>query len=111
MRIVPSNPRNPCAVPQSQRCEMMPAQLAPKWESPAVSGQSTPNSVAMLGPDLSCSTPGRTTYFTNVPASVRFGGSDEDFQKAPLEHQFQAFNHPKIDDNAWSNKKALRTLL
>src|SRR5262249_53502662 len=56
----------------------MPAQLTPKSELPVVSGKSTPNSVAMLGPGLSCNAPGRSTYFKRAPASTRLGGSDDD---------------------------------
>src|SRR6266566_4183552 len=35
-----------------QRCDTMPARLAPNWEFPWLSGSSTPNSVATLGPSF-----------------------------------------------------------
>mgnify|MGYP003693571597 CR=1 FL=1 len=50
------------------------AQLAPKPESPPVSGRSTPNSVAMLGPDLSCRLPCLRTFFSKTRSIVENGG-------------------------------------
>ena len=62
--------------PQSQRCDTIQAALAPKPEAPTLSGRSTPNSVATLGPGLSWRLPGLTTPFRNAPAADRLEGPD-----------------------------------
>ena len=65
-------------VPQSYRCDRMLAQLNPRPGSRLIPGSSGPNSVAMLGPDLSCKTPGASTYFKKTPALVKRLGPNGD---------------------------------
>jgi hypothetical protein len=59
---------------QSQRCETIPATLAPKPDWPLLSGNRRPNSVATLGPDLSCRLPGITTCFRDTAEAERLVG-------------------------------------
>src|SRR5215831_5420341 len=59
-----------------ERCDTMPAKLAPTRLLPSLSGRSRPNSVAMLGPALSCSTPSRSTCLRNAPLAARTEGPD-----------------------------------
>src|SRR5262249_54154616 len=86
----------------------MPAQLTPKFELPVVSGKSTPNSVAMLGPGLSCKAPGRSTYFKRAPASTRLGGSDDDrgVERRPSKTASKFLLRPKLSTTSGAIRKA-----
>src|SRR5262249_61331322 len=62
--------------PQPHRCDTMPAKLAPNPEFPRLFGSSTPNSVAILGPILSCRLPSRNTVLREKAAACRLEGPD-----------------------------------
>ena len=87
-------------MPQSQRCETMPARLAPTPELPVLSGSSTPNSVATLGPVLSCRLPGTSTCLRNAPAAVRLVGpvGESGVWPWPSKTASQSFAEAVIDD-------------
>jgi hypothetical protein len=88
-------------VPQFQRCETMPARLAPTPELPLLSGSSTPNSVATLGPLLSCRLPGRRTCLRNAPAAVRLVGPDDESGTWPRpSSRFPSFTESVIKDRS-----------
>jgi hypothetical protein len=59
-------------IEKPHRCDAMPVQLNPTPDAP-ISGSSSPNSVAILGPGLSCRTPGWITYLWKAPLGTLVG--------------------------------------
>src|SRR6516164_4850153 len=77
---------------------MMPSILAPKPLSPILSGNNTPNSVAMLGPGRSWKAPSRKTYFRKAPAAARLVGPDgvRGVWASPSNTASQSLTMPKL---------------
>src|SRR6266581_4264413 len=91
----------------------MPATENPVPFSPFTDGSSSPYSVAMLGPDASCSAPCRSTCLMKTPLStiaLRGRIAVERHFALPLNHQFAIPLQAEVADHGRSDRYPFRAL-